>query len=264
MDFKNFYEKFISYQTPEKITDNLPSFTYKQIDKKTGEAIRGRVVELILYPDDLSHCRALKAVNDLGYLYGANIHDRDLCDEVSLLDEFDDDDLREQFLFENQTDDGLHKKAHVHCVIYFSEAKTNTAVAKIFRISSNTVRVYKGQDALDRRVRYLCHLGENTKFQYDELGCCGPLARELKNLNRELGLTDGALLYDFLHLLRDHFERPQFRHKIITSNEILFFAYDQGYIRCCIKANLNVHVNNFKNDHNERVRSDNNNNNNMR
>lgn len=260
MDFKDFYAKFVSYQNPDRITDNLPSFSYRQRDEKTGEAIRGRVVELILYPDDLSHCRALKVVNELGYLYGANIHDRDLVDDILLIDEFEDEDKREQFLFENQSDDGLHKKAHIHCVLYFSEAKTNTAVAKIFRISSNTVRVYKGQDALDRRIRYLCHLGENTKFQYDESGCCGPLSRELKNLNKELGTTDGALLYDFLHLLKDHFNRPQYRDHLISTNDILFYAYDQGYMRCCIKANLNVHVNNFKLDHNERVRLNNNNN----
>lgn len=253
MEFKDFYAKFISFQNPERITDELPNFSYRQINKQTGEAIRGRVVELLLYPDDLTHCRALKMVNELGFHYGANIHDRDLKEDSLLMEELEDEEQKLQFAFENQSDDGLHKKAHCHCVIYFSDAKTNTAVAKYFHISSNTVRVYTGPDALDRRVRYLIHLGENTKYQYDESGCTGDLTRELKNLGMELARSDSTLLYDFLDLLRQKYSKPQYL-RYITNAEIYQFAYSQGYARCMIKANLNVHVNNFRQDHNEYIR----------
>ena len=69
----------------------------------------------------------------------------------------------------------------------------------------------------------------------------------------ELARSDSTLLFDFLDLLRQKYSKPQYL-RYITNAEIYQFAYSQGYARCMIKANLNVHVNNFRQDHNEYIR----------
>lgn len=107
---------------------------------------RSRHHMLLLYPDNASHMIALNTLRD-GYKYCAILHDSDKF--------IGDDDI---------PNEGELKKAHYHVIVSFPNAVWNGALSKNLGIESRFIR---NCSRLVRNLRYLIHLDNPDKFQYD-------------------------------------------------------------------------------------------------
>lgn len=96
--------------------------------------------------------------------------------------------------------DGIHKKPHFHVVLYFSNARTNTAVAKALNHDSNLTWVYSN---LNSRLLYLTHRDYVLKYQYSPNKVFGPLACRLPQLHTEYGRRSSDLLSDILKKIKN-------------------------------------------------------------
>lgn len=263
MDFSDFYDKVLDYVPKGTLETDLssfrPNYSFKQLekDKNSGDMVmmRGRVACLLLYPDDPSHLRAIRRLEDWKFKYSAILHNWDKLDDDSFLDELDDDYLIDQFHLENQTSDGIYKKAHVHVVLSFGNAKTNTAVAKIFGINSNYVQIYKGDKILDVRLRYLCHMDDPHKRFYNPGLATGPLSERLLDLQHELARPDNLLLLDGLEYLQGIFETCKVSEwRIVQSVDVTKTLIKSGYGRLVVKSNLKKPIDEWRYDHNFKVK----------
>lgn len=265
MNFSEFYEKVLDYVPPDQDEKSLinfkPNYSFKQMEKdeKKDKMVyaRGRVVCLLLYPDDPSHLRAIRRLEDWQFKYAAILHNWDKIDDDSFLDELEDDSLIQQFKLENQTTDGIYKKAHVHAVLYFGNAKTNTAVAKILEINSNYVQIYKGENMLDVRLRYLCHMDDPHKKFYNPALATGSLSEKLLDLQHELARPDNLLLLDGLEYLQQVFEKCKTTEwQFIKSVDVTKLLIKNGYGRLVVKTNLKRPIDEWRYDHNVRVKEE--------
>lgn len=105
---------------------------------------RYRTFELILYPDNLVHVTLIDFIRSQ-FRYALILHNKDL------------------------KEDGTPKKEHFHVLIYYENAKTESAVRKYFLdnqlIDNPTLINYKND--LKQSVRYLVHIENNDKARYD-------------------------------------------------------------------------------------------------
>jgi len=254
-----------------KYSDHIPgNVHYKHKQMYNGKQLRTRVACLMLYPiyDD-SHYNALKILNDQGWSYVCAMHDHDKYDSNSgsELDIFSEDsaegvvsaspsDIPEDdvnFDPENIKDGstGL-KKIHEHGVMYFENARTNTAVAKLLGINSVYVKMFRDKE-LNKRIGYLTHMDDLDKFQYSPNILYGPLRVRYAQINTEHLKRPSDLLQDilleiknsdmnkyirstdyFLKLIRNGYDsiltkyRPIIRDAIIEHNFYCNFLRQEG------------------------------------
>lgn len=262
MEFSDFWEKISEYMPADMDIDKdtkdfIPNYSYRQLKKNADgvELVRGRCVCLLLYPDDPSHMRALLRLNDWRFKYAAILHNWDKVEDSLFADEIDDDFLREQWLKENESSDGKYKKAHIHAVLSFSDAKTNTAVAKMLQINSNYVQVYTGEKILDIRLRYLCHMDNPDKVYYDPELATGILSSQLRDLQHELARPDNLLLLDAIDFLQSKYEKgiQVTEWKIVKSVDVVRSLVKNGYGRIVVKSNLKKTIDEWRFDHNRDV-----------
>lgn len=223
------------------------SYKFKQVTKKTKkntdgtittkyDYVRTRVATLLLYPDDDNHFKAIKQLIDYGYNFAMVIHDSDVQDEKSddddNVDNGDIEDSDEFKIVDNTEDsdssgfdieDGQDgkKKIHVHVVIYFLEARTNTAVAKQFGIGSNYVKMFHN---LEGRLAYLTHRDNVEKYQYSPNKVVGTLSSRLPQIYSEYGRRQEDLVYDILNKIKETDNR-----KIIRFVEFAIDTLKTGY-----------------------------------
>ena len=106
----------------------------------------------IWYPDDPTHFNAMERLQQEGYSFAGILHDRDVDENGEL------------------------KKPHWHVVISFRYQKTATAVAKLFGIAPNYVQPASSKVGA---LRYLLHLDDPDKFQYEHSEVFGVLASQI-------------------------------------------------------------------------------------
>lgn len=93
---------------------------------------------LILYPEDITHMYALTIIQEK-YDYAMIKHDKDILESGEL------------------------KKEHYHVIIHFKNARYKKAIAKELGIEENYLT---GCD-LKAQLRYLIHIDDKDKYQYD-------------------------------------------------------------------------------------------------
>lgn len=240
MDFYEFLDDVEDYRRKMPCRDSAPDYSFKQRTKKirkdkngnetiTYTYVRTRVATLLLYPDDNSHFEALKLLVKYGFTFACILHDSDLLDKKESVggdnnssddsDDVDDDDDFETD--DNQSIDGIHKKPHIHVVIYYLEARTNTAVAKSFGISSNYVKMFHN---LEGRLAYLTHRDNVEKYQYSPNKVVGTLSNRLPAIYTEYGREQSEMFLDIIAKI----EQCD-RFKIITTLSICKELTSKGY-----------------------------------
>lgn len=126
-------------------------------------AIRSRSYMFVLYPDNPAH---EKIINDRLPLYDATwiLHDQDV------------------------DDDGMIKKAHVHAVVHFQNARRLSGVAQEVGLEENLIEVVNDYYGA---LRYLVHDGLPNKYQYDPDSVQGNVSSFRKSLivRREVSET---------------------------------------------------------------------------
>ena len=117
------------------------------------------------------------------------LHDSDKKEKEESEFEFADD--------EDEDDTSPFKKSHVHVVLYFHEAKTNTSVSKMLHVSSNYCKMFND---LGSRILYLIHKDNLDKFQYNPDKVFGPLKVKLAPLLNDIRVCEdrGSLIEDIL------------------------------------------------------------------
>lgn len=102
--------------------------------------IRSCHFSLVLYLDDLSHMDAINSLDRNGYQYAGCIHDMDV------------------------DKDGNKLKDHCHLVISFPRQKDLSALSRELGVAANYIEPVRNKVSA---LRYLIHLDDLDKFQYD-------------------------------------------------------------------------------------------------
>ena len=218
MEFHELIEECDEIRRKTPTRTSVPNFNYRQgfYKGKTFVYYRHRTVELILYLDNDRHYEILKRINSMGYTYACILHDSDLLDKETeredvrngdnIGENFDENELKgddkETFdageiinTEETMTYDGIHKKPHIHVILYFTNPRTNTAVAKTLGHDSNLTWVHSN---LNSRLLYLTHRDHVDKYQYSPNRIVGNMACRMPQLHTEYGRRSSDLLNDIL------------------------------------------------------------------
>ena len=72
------------------------------------------------------------------------------------------------YILHNQDtkEDGTLKEPHWHIFLKFNGAVPSSAISNLFHVKENYIQTLKKRD-YNQAILYLCHLNDNTKFQYD-------------------------------------------------------------------------------------------------
>lgn len=135
--------------------------------------IRTRVFCLNLYPEDITHLKAMEIISK-SFEYAMITHDKDV------------------------DEDGVIKKEHCHFVIRFTNAKWNTAVAKDLGIELNYIQECRN---IDNALMYLIHFNDKDKFQYDVDEVHGSLKTRLCELIQKHSKGESekvCVLFDYI------------------------------------------------------------------
>lgn len=134
---------------------NRDGYYSEHKDEGKKNKYRSRVCMLELYPEhdeDMNFVYELIATDS--FPYAIILHDKDkfLTDK-----EGDENGLGAHHM-------GDYKKPHIHCVVKFKNGKTNTAVAKMFRLNPRFVEMW---DSASEALGYLDHHKYINKHVYD-------------------------------------------------------------------------------------------------
>ena len=123
---------------------------------------------LELYPDCFEHQICMDQLNSRGYQYSAILHDRD-----------------------------EDTKPHFHIVLCFPRQRDLSVVARELDLEDRWVEPARNRVACER---YLCHLDNPDKFQYDPSKIFGPLADSVR-AHYEGGKTEEDKVKSLIWLL---------------------------------------------------------------
>lgn len=107
------------------------------------EKYRARLHQLLLYPEDNSHCQALEKIMK-SYDYAMILHDKDYYTEGDNVGEL--------------------KKPHWHIILRFKQAVWSSAVCKELGIEQNYIEQVR---KFDNALQYLIHYNDSNKAQYN-------------------------------------------------------------------------------------------------
>lgn len=145
---------------------------------------------LELYPDNKFHVEAMNSLQSGGYQYSAILHDCDYSSE----------------------DPSKPIKPHFHVVLCFPRQRDLHVVADELEIESRWVEPARNRVACER---YLCHLDNPDKFQYDPVHIFGPLADSVRALY-EGGKSEEDKVKALIYLL-DTMPKPCSYRRFILS-----------------------------------------------
>lgn len=124
-------------------------------DKFVLEKFESRKFRILLYPDDVTHSKALDYIERHFEKYIYILHDKDV------------------------EADGTPKKPHWHVIVEFPNSRYNTALAKQLGITSNYILRCNW---INYASAYLLHVNNDDKHLYDISECKGTLVGKLKDL----------------------------------------------------------------------------------
>lgn len=164
-------------------------------EKKEKEItkFRARNFNLILYPEDESHAKAIEYI-ERNFDYAMILHDRD-CDEY-----------------------GEIKKEHYHVVLRFKNAKWNTALAEELNITSNYIEESR---SLKHSLLYLIHYFDEDKFQYVLDDVKGSLKTRLKDIINNSQKTSDEKSIDIMKWIDEQ--------EYITISQFMWYCSSIGY-----------------------------------
>ena len=154
-------------------------------DDKAPAVLRSksRLWEVILYGESdadialISYLQSADAALLDGLEYAGILHDKDLDES------------------------GQPKKAHMHVLFRFPNARHGTSVAKVFRLNYNQVApVHSWRSA----CRYLVHSDQSDKYQYPESAVFGNLAYEAISYIHETSFDIKSPFVCILEALSSH------------------------------------------------------------
>ena len=134
-----------------------------------------RNIGLVLYEDNKIHMDALEFIKHNYQYYIYIKHDKD----------FD--------------ENNKHKKNHFHVLLYFPNQKLISALLNDLKVAENCVYIIR---SLTSQLRYLIHLDDEDKFQYDVNNVIGSrymilkFNKAIKNLTNES--EEISLLLDYI------------------------------------------------------------------
>ena len=149
-----------------KAVDRKPYYIENK-DNGNKNKYRSRVAMIELYPEHLEDLAFLYQLVVSGTMpYACIVHDKDKYQTDMPPDE---------------NGNGGHKKGdpvklHIHVVVCFENGKTNTAVAKMFKLNPQFIEMW---DSKKEALKYLNHCGYPEKFQYDFDEIYGNLSCEI-------------------------------------------------------------------------------------
>lgn len=152
---------------------------------------RCRHMALELYPDDESHVRALRYVQE-NYEYAYILHNKDVCEE----------DIEKDGYSRKRGD---LKKEHWHVVLSTPNGNAiwNTSLADKLQIEIRWVRTIGN---LNGALKYLVHFDNPEKYQYDIENVKGTLKNKMINIIKKckIAVDDEEILYmriiEYIHV----------------------------------------------------------------
>lgn len=161
-------------------------------EKEIGK-FRARNFNLILYPEDETHAKAIEYI-ERNFDYAIILHDRD-CDEY-----------------------GEIKKEHYHIVLRFKNAKWNTALAEELNITSNYIEESR---SLKHSLLYLIHYFDEDKFQYVLDDVKGSLKTRLKDIINNSQKTSDEKSIDIMKWIDEQ--------EYLTISQFMWYCSSIGY-----------------------------------
>lgn len=144
--------------------------------RKEEEKYRDRKFRFLLYPDDLTHVKALDIISQ-SYDYAYILHDKDL-DETGEL-----------------------KKPHWHVVVNVgNNGRWNTSLTSELGIEPNYIMPC---DNVEKALQYLIHYNDFDKYHYDVNEVKGTMKNKLeKSLNVD-GKDEGERIMEIIEMLEE-------------------------------------------------------------
>lgn len=186
-----------------------------------AENKRYRIFNLLLYPDNSKHKKAIERLlstefNSVGILHNFDTYTEDL----------------------NEHKAGEHKKEHYHFVVKFKNNRTISSLSKALDIEE---RFIEPTCSFKNSAKYLLHIGCENKYQYDSTDLIGSLVPEIIKLIDDT--TEEIKAIKICHLL-DDFEC------YISTAVFLELISKNGlwgvYRRCCYSFNRVLDEHNSK------------------
>lgn len=146
---------------------------------------------LELYPDNFEHMIICDSLEKNGYQYSAIVHDKDVSSD----------------------DSTKPIKPHWHIVLCFPRQRDLSVVAKELSLDERWIEPARNRVACER---YLCHLDNPDKYQYDPADIFGPLADQVR-AHYESGKSEDIKVLALLHLLDTMPAKCSYRTFIIAA-----------------------------------------------
>lgn len=183
----------VNWDKIKKYPRELDYFTKNNKDCYKSK-IRTRTAMIELYPEHFNDMKFLYYLVSIGkYPYQACIHDRDIF--------IDNKEPNENGFGGHRV--GQRKKLHIHVVLCFPNARTNSGVAKEFNLSPQFVKMFNSRS---EALCYLTHKYEgNYKFPYSIEDCFGTLSMEMS---------------EYLNDVQDKYERIDRVKNFIMSSDV--------------------------------------------
>jgi hypothetical protein len=149
------------------------------------ETFSDRKFMLLLYPEDLSHVKALEEIKR-SFDYAVILHDKD------------------------ELENEENKKSHWHVIITVGNNKRwNTALAKELKIEPNYIQKIRN---IDRALEYLIHLNDDDKYQYSIDDVEGTLKNRLKANINSADKTEGEKISEMIDTIENEDEKITFTY----------------------------------------------------
>lgn len=141
---------------------------------------KGRIFNLLLYPDNPKHALAIMELQTKDYLACGICHDMDCYEEDTETHKA-----------------GELKKKHFHFVVKFPNPRYKSGVAKSLDIEERFVDVTKN---FKQSARYLLHFGDDDKYQYEPDKLVGRLKPDVLKLleDKPSETQQASLIADYI------------------------------------------------------------------
>lgn len=166
---------------------------------------RARTHMVLLYPENAEHLEAFKKIQS-SFEYAAITHDKDQWT-------LDDEKINPEHKA------GTFKKAHIHIIIRFNQARWNTSIADELGIAPNYLEQVK---SLDNSLQYLIHYNESDKHQYSVDEVSGSMVKRLKESINKNEKTEGEKVNELIEYIEN-------QNQIITITDFSKYCACNGY-----------------------------------